>query len=209
VQRPASPLVGAAGALAAIALAATASAEQPDAPAPVPASTQVHIVTEKAGVMLEWRAAPPLLPGGSRPGGEPQWVPLCLAPCDALLPLGGEYRLSGEAITRSGPFALHGPRIDLHVAAGSYALRRAGVLLTFLGLLGATAAGIFLAVDSVHPAEKPGGGLGTAGRVSAGVLAGSGAVGLVGVGLILGSGTSVRDETQKALAYAGPPAFRF
>jgi hypothetical protein len=169
-----------------------------------PASTQVHIVTEKAGVMLEWRAALPRLPGGSRPAGEPQWVPLCLAPCDAALPLGGEYRIAGEGITTSSPFALHGPSIDVRVAAGSYAVRRAGVFLTFLGVLGAVGAGIFLAVDSVHPAEKPGGGLGTAGRVSAGVLAGSGVAGILGLGLILGGGTSVRDEVRQSLALAAP-----
>jgi hypothetical protein len=104
---------------------------------------------------------------------------------------------------------LHGPSIEVHVAAGSYAVRRAGVFLTALGILGAVASGIFLGVDSVHPAEKPGGGLGTAGRVSAGVLIGSGAVGLVGVGLLFGGGTSVRDETRQSLACAGPPAFRF
>src|SRR6185436_6988511 len=109
--------------------------------------------TEKAGVMLEWRAAIPQLPGGSRPAGEPQWVPLCLAPCDAALPLGGEYRIAGEGITTSSPFALHGPNIEVRVAAGSYAVRRAGVFLTFLGVLGAVGSGIFLAVDSVHPAE--------------------------------------------------------
>jgi hypothetical protein len=188
-------------------------------PSAAPAWSQVHIVSPARPVVLERRlgslpgdAAP--LPAGPYSNGEPQWQPVCTAPCDAAVQIGGEYRIAGEGVTTSSVFALHGPTTQLHVDPGSHALRRAGTYFAILGSIAAIAGGIFLAVASMHPNDPTSTGLGTGGYASIAVLAAGGGVGLIGVGMIVGGGTSVRDENRHDLALLPPPSglhatFRF
>ncbi len=211
------------GAILAVALTATstpASADPlyaPGAPpaaaaAATPAWTRVHIGTTAPGVVLERRLGslpgdPEQLPRGPYANGEPQWQPVCTAPCDAAVPLGGDYRIAGEGVTTSSSFALHGPATQLHVDAGSHTLRRVGTYFAVIGFIGAIAGGIFLGVSAIHPADPTSSGLGTSGYASiAGLAAGAG-IGLIGVGMAVGGGTSVRDENRHDLAHlTSPPA---
>jgi hypothetical protein len=191
----------------------------PSAPAPAAAAaawTRVHIVTQAPKVVLERRVGslpsdPPPAPRGLYSDGEPVWQTACAVPCDAPIQLGGEYRIGGEGVTTSSPFALHGPTTELRVDAGAYAVRRAGTYLAVIGFVGAAVGGIFLAVQAVRASAD---GLGTGGYAAIGGLAAGSAVGLVGVGMVGGSGTSVRDETRRDLARITPASglnatFRF
>jgi hypothetical protein len=189
-------------------------------PAPAAAAwTQVHIVTPAPGVVLERRLGslpgdPAQLPRGPYSDGEPQWKPVCTAPCDTAVQLGGDYRIAGEGVTSSSSFALHGPTTQLRVAAGSHGLRRAGSYLAVIGFIGAIAGGIFLGVSAIHPAGQPSSGLGAGGYASIAGLAVGGTIGVVGVGMVIGGGTSVQDEGRHDLAHLAPPSalhatFRF
>ena len=166
----------------------------------------MRIVTKDQGVVLERRLGslptdPPPLPKGPYSDGEPQWQAVCPAPCDRPVQLGGEYRIAGEGVTTSSPFALHGPSTELRVDAGSHGVRWAGVYLAVIGFLGAAVGGIFLAVEAVRPS----GGLDTGGYAAIGGVVGGGVLGLVGVGMIVGGGTSVRDEARRDLALTERP----
>jgi hypothetical protein len=181
------------------------------APSAAPAWTRVHIVTLAPTVVLERRLGslpgdPGQLPRGPYSNGEPQWQPACTAPCDAAVPLGGDYRITGEGVTTSSSFALHGPTTQLRVDAGSHGLRRAGTYLAVIGFLGAIAGGIFLGVSAIHPAGQTSSGLGTGGYACIAALAGGGGIGLVGIGMIVGGGTSVQDENRHDLAHLAPPS---
>jgi hypothetical protein len=179
------------------------------APAPLAGSgwTRVHIVTQSPKVTLERRVGslpsdPPPPPRGPYSDGEPEWQRVCVTPCDAAVALGGDYRINGDNVTTSSPFALHGPATELRVDAGTYSVRRAGVYLVVIGGIAALAGGIFLGVNALNPSSSA---LGVGGYASIAGLAGGGALGLLGVGLVVGGGTSVRDETRKDLARTAPP----
>jgi hypothetical protein len=197
--------------------AAPLAAAPANAPAAAAYWTRVHIVTQKPAVVLERREGslptdPPPLPKGIYSDSEPVWQVVCKSPCDTSVQLGGEYRIGGEGVTASSPFALHGPSTELRVDAGAHEIRRAGIYLAIIGFLAAAAGGVFLAVQAIRPPE--GGGLGTGGYVAIGAAAAGGALGLTGVGLIVGGGTSVRDEARRDLARFAPPptlhaTFRF
>lgn len=183
-----------------------APAAQPAVAPPAAPSARVRIVTTTPGVVLELREGslptdPPPLPRGIYSDDEPHWKAVCTAPCERALQLGGQYRIAGEGVTPSGPFAIHGPSTDLHVDAGSHAMRRGGVYMAVIGFLGAAVGGIFLAVQAVRPS---GDGLGPGGYAAIGGLVGGGVIGLTGVGLIAGGGTSVRDEARRELARIAP-----
>jgi hypothetical protein len=169
----------------------------------------VRIITKTPGVVLELREGSlptdpsPLPKGPYASNDDPVWRSVCPAPCDTAVQLGGEYRIAGEGVTRSSPFALRGPSTELHVDAGSYSVRRAGGYLAVIGFVGALAGGIFLAVEAVRPSDTTHG-LGTDGYAALGGAIAGGVVGLVGVGMIVGAGTSVRDETRRDLALGEP-----
>ena len=205
-----------------VASAAPARADPPYAPAPMgtpaaagaaptaPAWTRVHIVTQRPKVALERRAGSlptdkPALPQ-SVYSSAPVWDPVCAAPCDIAVQLGGEYRIAGEDVTASSGFSLHGPTTDLLVDAGAYGVRRAGVWLVVVGFLAAAAGGIFLGVNAIPKAGQPTNVLDTSGIAALSVLAGGATVGVVGIGLVVGGGTSVRDETRRDLARLAPPS---
>ena len=212
--------------LASLALAAALAASSPSALAdplyaPVPAVqpvasgaqtggpgwARVHIVTQSPKVTLERRVGslpgdPPPLPRSPYSDGEPQWERVCATPCDTALALGGDYRINGEDVTTSSPFALHGPATELRVDAGTYGVRRAGIYLLVIGAISAVAGGIFLGVNAIKPSSSA---LGVGGDASIAALAGGGALAIAGVGLVVGGGTSVSDETRKDLARTAPP----
>ncbi len=223
-KRPSRPLLRVAASVAlaaALAAASPALADPPSsaAPAPVTASppaaaapggpgwARVHIVTQSPKVTLERRVgslptdpAPP--PRPLYADGEPQWERVCATPCDTALALGGDYRVAGDDVTTSSPFALHGPATELRVDAGSYSVRRAGVYLLVIGGVAALAGGIFLGVNALNPSATA---LNVGGYASIAGVAGGGALGIVGIGLVVGGGTSVRDETRRDLARVAPP----
>lgn len=215
LKRPSSLLRVATSVALAAALVASSSAalaDPPPAPAPPPPAgagwTRVHIVTQSPRVTLERRVGslpgdPPPPPRGPYADGEPQWERVCATPCDAAVALGGDYRVSGNDVTTSSAFALHGPATELRVDAGTYGVRRAGVYLVVIGAIAAVAGGIFLGVDAIKPSST---GLGVGDYASIGGLAGGGVLALTGVGLVVGGGTSVRDETRRDLARVAPPA---
>jgi len=171
--------------------------------------TRVHIVATRPNVVLERRQGslptdrplPPL----SIYAGEPAWDPVCTAPCDLAVQLGGEYRIAGEDVTKSSGFALHGPTTELLVDAGSYPMRRAGVWLIVVGSIAAAAGAIFLGVDAVPKSGQTSTSLLNPGGIaSIAALAGGGTLGIVGIGLVIGGGTSVRDESRRELARLFP-----
>ena len=182
----------------------------PAAPGPAGAAwTRVHIVATRPGVVLERRQGSlptdrPLPPLGVY-AGEPVWEPVCTAPCDLAVQLGGEYRIAGEDVTKSSGFALHGPTTDLLVDAGAYPVRRAGVWLVVVGSIAAAAGAIFLGVNAVPKSgEASADILSPGGIASIAALAGGGTLGIVGIGLVIGGGTSVRDESPPR-PRVGPP----
>jgi hypothetical protein len=214
--------------LAAAALATAATTAQADpppsmyaAPPPVAAGappgtaawTRVHIVTPTAGIALERRVGslptdPPPPPQSIYAGGaEPVWHAVCVAPCDAAVQLGGEYRIAGEGITASSGFALHGPTTELRVDAGSYSVRRAGVWLTVVGSIAAATGAIFMGVNAIQKSPNtPVNLLNPGGIAAIAAMAGGGTLALIGIGCIVGGGTSVRDEARRDLAQGPKPA---
>jgi hypothetical protein len=222
-RSPACPI-----AAAILAASLSAGAQTPPVPPPPPVNppaspanaaewTRVHIVTQTPGVVLERRVGS--LSTDPRPSiydSEPHWDRVCAAPCDAAAPLGAQYRIGGEGVTTSGPFALHGPSMELRVDGGSSTARRVGSYFAIIGFVAAAAGGAFLAVAALKPADSshPSTGLGGGGIASIVALATGGVMGITGIGLIAGNGTSVRDESRKELARLAPPSilhatFRF
>jgi hypothetical protein len=203
-----------------VAASTRAYADPPPPPPAVPAPpavqgpdgaawTRVHIVATRPNVVLERRQGslptdrplPPL----SVYAGEPVWDPVCTAPCDLAVQLGGEYRIAGADVTKSSGFPLHGPTTDLLVDAGSYPMRRAGVWLVVVGSIAAAAGAIFLGVDAVPKSGQSSTNLLNPGGIAAiSALAGGGTLTIVGIGLVIGGGTTVRDESRRDLALLSP-----
>jgi hypothetical protein len=176
-------------------------------PPPGVTYTRVHITANAPNVVLERRLGSlptdPYMPKSVYASPDFDWKPVCAAPCDAMMQLGGDYRIAGEGVTTSSNFALHGPTTDLQVEAGSYGRRRAGAWVAVIGFLTGAVGGIFLAVEAVRLPKQP---LDTGGYVSIGALVGGVVVGSIGVGVGVAAGTSVRDETRKELARIAPPS---
>jgi hypothetical protein len=169
-------------------------------PAPLTGSAFVHVAAD-SGVTLE-SIAP----------GE-QWTLACTAPCDAELPLGNQYRISGSSVRRSRPFAITaipGQHAVITVSAGSKRRFAGGVALLSVG---AAAAAVGLFVFAIGATECSDGGVvvcvdGYAPN-SGLVLAGAITL-LAGVGTLLGGVALLSDsrtrETQTFAALA--PATR-
>lgn len=104
-----------------------AVAGQAQQPAPVVradgASAFVHLESDEA-VALEARS------------GDRAWTFVCGSPCDAPVPLAGEYRIAGSGVRASSPFRIEaapGARVVINVAAASKAGFAGGVVLTSVG----------------------------------------------------------------------------
>jgi hypothetical protein len=132
---------------------------------------------------------------------EPEWQQVCVTPCVQPIPVNGDYRIGGRGITPSDPFKLHAPRTDLDVNAGSGSAHNAGIYFTVLGLLAATASGIFLGVSASN--RDPGAGPSNhAFAIGSGIGLGvGGLMTIVGAGLWIGTGTSVKDVPNGARAF--------
>lgn len=73
-----------------------------------------------------------------RPAGEETWVPACASPCDADLPLGDVYRLSGAGVRATSEFRLSGAeggQVELSVDAATKRAWWVGAGIGGLGLV--------------------------------------------------------------------------
>jgi len=156
------------------------------------ATTRVHIETQNPAVTLE-QMLPPV------DGEPPVYERVCVAPCDAVLPLGRNYRIAGDGIVETFAFALHGPSTVLTVNPGSKPVQTAGAIIAILAFTGAVVGLGGLAYELIaRPVQSASDRATSMGF--AGVLGGGFAVGFVGVGVLGASNTSVHDEVQQNLS---------
>jgi hypothetical protein len=95
-------------------------------PYPQPPSVVVHLDAEQ-GVTLQ-----------GLPSGAKRWAPVCAAPCDFLVPLEGEYRITGRGLRSTKPFVLvgeTGQRINLEVEPSSQGGFVGGIVLGSVGVV--------------------------------------------------------------------------
>jgi hypothetical protein len=135
-----------------------------------------------------------------------QWELACTAPCDAELPLGNQYRISGPSIRRSRPFAITaspGQHAVITVSAGSKGAFAGGVALLSVG---AAAAAVGLFVFAIGATECSDGGVVVCvdGYAPNSGLVVAGAVTLlVGVGTLLSGVALMSDSrTREAQTFA-------
>ena len=124
---------------------------------PVATWTRVRIVTQAPGVVLERRQGslptdPPPLLRGPYADAEPVWQPVCPAPCDTAVQLGGEYRIARRGrhhrrapspCTARPPSSASTPARTACAAPASTSRSSASS--------GPLAGGVFLAVEAVRP----------------------------------------------------------
>jgi len=130
------------------------------------------------------------------------WAAVCVAPCDAPVPLGPEYRVAGPGIRASSTFGLDaasGQRLALHVSTASKAAYAGGIALAAVG----TAA---LLVGTLVLVFAPGGQQVDAEAAAGGATAGAGLAAAIG-GLVLVFSNKSSRATQ-VLAGLAPTAPR-
>jgi hypothetical protein len=133
---------------------------------------------------------------------------VCTSPCDAMVPVGETYRISGSGVTSSADFhfgsAGPGQRIVLHVDPGSTGTRAGGWVIFGIGtatlVAGLTVMLIGALQNTVSNALSGSRGSGGAPLVAAGAaLSLAGVAGLVvGIVMAVGSKTKTQQETQQA-----------
>jgi hypothetical protein len=177
---------------------------QPPPEAPPGASAarvRVHISSPKNVILFR------------RASGSTAWVQACTSPCNAELPLGDTYRITGNGVPASAPFTLEGPPgglVDITVAPASNAgmigggfLAATGATVGFVGLVLTLAGQVQLSVRNSETHTIPpdqarserNAGLVTM-LVGAAVTAG---------GLLLCVSNGKTDVTQSASSAAPPP----
>jgi len=114
-----------------------------------PGMVVVHLASPNA-MSLERRADP------SAP-----WEHACVSPCDAPVPVDGEYRVVGTGARASEPFNLDSSKarvgkLDLEVEPASRAKYTAGAMIGGVGIAGAVAGVIVMAASSESaPVQGP------------------------------------------------------
>jgi hypothetical protein len=171
-------------------------------PRPGPGPTVFVHVEGDEGVVLD-----SIAPGSVR------WTRVCVAPCDAELPLTQMYRIDGENIRRSRPFSLSaspGQHVVISVSPASKSGFAGGVALASVGVAALTVGLVVLLVGAVGQCSEedefgncygytPNSGLESAGGIIS--LAG---VGLIVGGVILLASNSRTRETQRNSAFERP-----
>jgi hypothetical protein len=123
-----------------------------------------------------------------------EWVIVCKAPCDEMLPLEGYYRIAGSALRDSKPFRLDGAPGDhlvISTETGSATAYDAGVFMAVTGGLGLAAAGWILYYELINSIDY---------------RAGDGAEKGVTFGLELGATAAVVTTVGIVLIASNPPS---
>jgi hypothetical protein len=151
-------------------------------------------------------------------GAGREWIPVCGAPCDKWLTADATYRVGGDDVRSSRPFALArspGGRVDLVVDVSTKTAFVGGILLTSIGysaipiglliLLAGAIESSPCAFDSMSPCLTPpsGGGLIAAGAITAIVGA---VVGTLGVVELASNVHSKVAQSSDGAADAPPPS---
>jgi len=153
--------------------AAVGVAPQPPVGRPFQQPPRRRAVVERGSVLVHMDAEEGVVLESIAPGSG-RWALVCAAPCDAQVPLGREYRISGEGIRPSRPFGIQAPpgqRVTLSVVTGSRAGYSGGLALTSVGSA-AVVVGLFVVLfgalgtcDSFGNCTPADGGVETAGLV--------------------------------------------
>lgn len=162
---------------------AAASAPSSEAPPMVGPRARVHITSRKQVILYR------------RPAGTNSWTQACTSPCDAELPIGDGYRITGSGVAQSKEFHLQaspGGAVDVVVDPPSQGgmvvggvMAYGGAATAYVGLLtalvGAAQAGEKCYSSSGYCADRKSDGedLRDGGLVALGVGAAVGALGLV------------------------------
>jgi hypothetical protein len=112
-------------------------------PAPDGPHVRVHITTPKQVIL--YRRAP----------GSTSWSRVCTSPCDAEVPLGGSYRITGNGVPATAPFSIEanpGSVVDLAVDPASTGGMIGG---GFLAATGGTIGFVGLVLAAVGEAGAP------------------------------------------------------
>ncbi len=161
-------------------------------------SAFVHLDTDQ-GLVLE-----SIAPGTGR------WAMVCAAPCDAQLPIGREYRISGEGVRPSRPFGLGaapGQRVIITASGASRGAFAGGVALTTVGTAAVIIGLVVLLVGAAGTCDAFSGvctGSSSGAETAGAVISIAGAAAMVG-GIIL-MASNARTRTTQIVAQALPPA---
>lgn len=137
-----------------------------------------------------------------RPAGTSQWEIACESPCDERLPIGDDYKVTGNSIAASDEFKLQAPAdgaVYLNVHASSAGKVLGGVLASVGALVGYIGLLVALANDSSFEKEER-----TNGLIALGIGSGMAVAGLVVFLLTGGTDVAQTREDGKSAALALP-----
>ena len=145
-----------------------------------------------------------------RPAGTTGWTNACASPCDADLPVGDDYRISGSGVAQSSEFRLKGgDHVELVVNPTSTGGMVAGGLVAGTGAFAVYVGFLTTLVGSVYAYDRPGPAARDAGIGI--MLVGAAATALGLVVLVNSAGTEVSQQggpTQEKDAFLREPTWR-
>jgi hypothetical protein len=131
-------------------------AAQAEEPAPTPPSVTLHVESPYV-VDVERRDSP-----------RQPWASVCVNPCDAAVPVEGEYRVRGRGVTSSVPFRLapRGEAATVDVTPGNKKKLRTGWFLVSGGVAAALVGSVIDGVGTMAGSVAGQGDAGDSGKTS-------------------------------------------